>query len=184
MTTHFMRLFLMFVISLFVSCSSPSTGNRASADTTQNHTFPLADSYIDSLLVDTPIVLKAGKDYITIATSPYDKLYFGDKFSPYKLEPYEIADLEQVIDSIINIQNRKGNFKNKTLIDFKYQLFSVKTAKQKYQTRILAICNDQAGRKKWNSSRLDIEDGGDCYFSIIYDLTEKKVITFQINGNG
>ena len=124
-----MRLFLIFLISAFISCSDAATGDRNSADTAQLDTILKAKSYIDPLLVDTPKVLKAGTDYITIATSPYDKLYFGDKFSPYKMESYDIADIEQAIDSLIDSQKLKGNFKNKSLTDFKYQIFSVKTAK-------------------------------------------------------
>ena len=178
-----MRLFLILLISTFISCSDLATGDRNLVDTAQFDTLSKAKSSIDPLLVDTPKVLKAGEDYITIATSPYDKLYFGEKFSPYKMEPYDIADIEQVIDSLIKSQKLKSNFRNKSLTDFKYQIFSVKTAKQKLQVRVQAICIDQIDKKKWNSTRLEIEDGGECYFSIIYDLTDKKVILFQINGD-
>jgi hypothetical protein len=178
-----MQLFFILLISTLISCSGSTTGDKNSADSAQIDTISKVKSHIDPLLVDTPKVLKAGTDYITIATSPYDKLYFGDKFSPYKMEPYDIADIEEVIDSLIKSQKSKGNFKNKSLTDFKYQIFSVKTAKQKLQTRVQAICTEQADRKKWNSSRLEIEDGGDCYFSIIYDLTDKKIILFQVNGD-
>jgi len=179
-----MRFFLIFLIPAFISCSDSTTGDKNSIDTAQLDTLSKAQSYIDPVLADTPKVLKAGTDYITIATSRYDKVYFGDKFSPYKLEPYNIADIEQAIDSLLSNQKVRGNFKNKSLTDFKYQIFAVRTAKQKLQARVQAICIEQAYRKKWNSSRLEIEDGGDCYFSIIYDLTDKKIISFQINGDG
>ena len=178
-----MRLLLILLISILISCSDSSTSDRNSVDTSQLDTLLKAKSYIDPLWVHTPKVLRAGKDYITIATSPYDKLYFGDKFSPYKMEPYDIAEIEQVIDSLIKSQKLKGNFKNKSLIDFKYQIFSVKTAKQKLQVRVQAICIGQADRKKWNSTRIEKDDGGDCYFSVIYDLTNKTIISFQINGD-
>jgi hypothetical protein len=178
-----MRLFLISLILTLISFSDSTTSDRNSVDTALIDTLSKGKSYFDSLLVDTPKVLRAGKDFITIATSPHDKLYFGDKFSPYKMEPYDLADIEQVIDSLIQNQKLKGNFKSKTLADFKYQIFSVKTAKQKLQVRVQAICIDQADRKKWNSSRLEIEDGGDCYFSVIYDLTDKIIISFQINGD-
>jgi hypothetical protein len=149
----------------------------------QLDTLAKAKSDIAPLLVDTPKVLRVGKDYNNIATSPFDKLYFGDKFSPYKMEPYDMAEIEKIIDSLIKSQKLNGKFKNKLLTDFKYQIFSVKTAKQKLQVRVQAVCIYQADRKRWNSTRLEIEDGGDCYFSIIYDLTDKAIISFQINGD-
>ena len=179
-----MRFFLFLLLFAFCSCSNISTHEQNSVDTKSFDTIQKASSHIVSLLVDTPKVLKAGKDYITIAPSPYDKLYFGDKFSPYKMEPYDIANIEQIIDSLIKSQKVKGFFKNRTLTDFKYQIFSVKTTKQKLQARVQAICKDQADRKKWNSSRLEIDDGGDCYFSFIYDLTDKKLVSFQISSSG
>lgn len=178
-----MRLFLMLSIHTFISCSGSSTVDKNLVNTVQFDTLSKAKSSIELLLVDTPKVLKPGRDYITIATSPHDKLYFGDKFSPYKMEPYDIADIEQVIDSLIKSQKFNGNFRNKSLTDFKYQIFSVKTIKQKLQVRIQAICIDMADKEKWNSTRIEIIDGGDCYFSIIYDLTDKKIISFQINSD-
>lgn len=179
-----MRLFLILIISAFISCSSSTMGDRNLVDTTHYDTLSKAKSYADTLLIDTHKIIKAGIDYITIATSPYDKLYFGDKFSPYKMEPYDIADIEHIIDSLLKSQKGTGFLENKSLTDFRYQIFSAKTTNQKLQARVQAICNDQANRKKWNSSRLEIEDGGDCYFSFIYDLTDKKIIAFQINGDG
>jgi len=179
-----MQLLLILIILTLASCSDTTNRGQNSIDTAQIDTLTKANSYFDSLIIDTPKILKAGEDYITIATSPYDKRYFGDKFSPYKMEPYDIADIEQIIELLIESQKVKGFFTNKTLKDFKYQILSVKTTKQKLQVRVQAICNDQADRKKWNSSRLKIEDGGDCYFSFIYDLTEKKLVSFQINSSG
>ena len=73
-----MRLFLFLLLFTFCSCSNISTHEQNSVDTKSFDTIQKASSNNVSLLVDTPKVLKAGKDYITIAPSPYDKLYFGD----------------------------------------------------------------------------------------------------------
>jgi hypothetical protein len=174
-----MQSFLILIIISLISCNNPlkETANIQPDSNSQ------ADFTIDSILADTPKILKAGKDYVTIATSPYDKIYFGERFSPYKIEPYHIADLEQVIDSLIKKENLTGNFRNKSLIDYKYQIFSAKTAEKKLQARVQAICIAEADKKKWNSSSILVDDVGECYFSLIYDLTDKKVIAFQINSN-
>lgn len=174
-----MRLFLILMISAFSSCSDTTTSRRDSADTVKLDTLSKLKSYGDPLLADTPKIIRASTDYIIIATSPYDKLYFGDKFSPYKMEPNDIADIEKIIDSLIERQNAKGFFKNKKVTDFKYQVYSVKTTNQKIQARVQAICKEQAVIKQWKSSRLEIEDGEACYFSFIYDLTDKKITTFS-----
>ncbi len=171
-----MRLFLLSLILILISCSD-STKNRT--DGGRPDTSSKVKSYLDKQLVDTPKVFRAGKDYVTIATSPHDKIYFGDKFAPYKMEPYDIADIERAIDSLIKSEKFSGNLKNKSLTDFKYQFFSVKTAKQKFQTRVQAICVEQANRRKWNSPRLEMANSSGCYFNFIYDLTDKKVIWFS-----
>ena len=179
-----MRLLLCFLVFTLLSCSNSPTKDKHSTDTIRLEKAPKNESYIDPLLVDTPKILKPGEDYFTISTSPDDKIYFGDKFSPYKLEPYDIANIEHVIDSLIHSQKTNGAFKNKSLTDFKYQILSAKTTKQKFQVRVLAICNEQADRKKWNSVRLEIEDSKGCYFSLIYDLTDKKTVQSNFNANG
>lgn len=179
-----MRLFLILITSSLISCSGSLNGDKTTSDTDEFDTSSRAELIIDLILADTPKILKAGKDYVIISASPHDKIYFGDKFSPYKIEPYDIADLEIVIDSIIKKENQNCNFINKSLVDFKYQVFSVKTTNQKLLARVQDICIEQAYKKKWNSSRFEIEDGGECYFSIIYDLIDNKVISFQINSNG
>lgn len=184
MKLKYMRIILFLIVLVSLSCSNLSNEDKNVEDLVQQDSTSITDICLDSLLNDTPKIIKPVRDYLTIATSPYDKIYFGDKFSPYKIELYDIAILEKIIDSLITVQNGKGFFKNKTLKSFKYQVFSVKTSRHKLQARVQAICIEMADIKKWNSSRLEIEDGGDCYFSIIYDLTDKKLIIFQINSNG
>lgn len=178
-----MRLLLFLQVFILVSCLGNSTQEQNSTNT-KSDTIKKVNLHIDSLLVDTAKTLKAGEDYLTIAPAPSDKIYFGNKFSPYKMEPYDIAHIEQIIDSLIKSQKVKPLFKNKILKDFKYQIFSVRTSQQKLQVRVVGICNEKADEKKWTSLRIKMEDSTDCYFSFTYDLTDKKIITFQINEEG
>jgi hypothetical protein len=179
-----MRLLILFIFIVLTSCSNSSRDKVISTGMKESDKPNKSNAYGASTLMDTPRIWKAGKDYITISTSPNDKVYFGDHFAPYKIEPYEIADLERVIDSLIKSQNAKGVFKNKSLTDFKYQIYSVKTSVQKLEARVQAICSEIAERRNWSSSRIEIADGGKCYFSMIYDLTEKKVLRFEIDSEG
>lgn len=179
-----MRIILIILVSVFTSCSGSISRNKNLSEPSRLNTLVTDKLIIYSALADTPKILKAGADYIIISSSPYDKIYFGDKFSPYKLEPYDIRVIEQILDSSLKLQNVKNNFQNKSLTDYKYQIYSVMTANKKVEVRVLAICNEQAQRENWNSSRLEIQDGGDCYFSLIYNLTDKLIISFTINSEG
>ena len=173
-----MRLCMFFLLLYLFSCTETTKPDNNPLNTTQSSTSFKVKSYLDSLLADTAKILKSGKDYIMITPSPNDKNYFGSGFSPYKIEPYDIALLEKVIDSAIKAQTKKGLFKNRSLADFKYVIFSVKTSAKKLQARIVSICNEDINRIGWNSAKLK-KYIGNCGFSIIYDLTDKKIITIN-----
>ena len=41
------------------------------------------------------------------------------------------------------------------------------------------FCEDFSG---WKSSEVDVDDGGDCYFQVRYDVDKKRCFKFSING--
>jgi hypothetical protein len=133
---------LLILTTIYLSCK-----NNSKTIDPQKKNIKTASSksksFLDSLLVDTPKFLKAGRDYITRAPSPFDKVYFGNKFAPNKLEPYEIRELEKVLDSLIIDQKQVGHFKN-GLLAFKYEIISVITSNRNEQAKIQAICNESA----------------------------------------
>ena len=131
-------------------------------------------------MVDTPKVLKPGRDYVQQSPSAEDERYFGKRFSPNKMEPYEVAQVERALDSLLQLAPFSGMY----IIDFKYKMVSVKTTNKKLQVRVQAICNDMAERLNWKNVEIVVADGGKCFFSFIYDLTDHKVLQFQVNSSG
>ena len=177
-----MRLLFFYILFSLNSCSDDLPISK-STNFNQSDFQHGRLSAIDSLFLDTPKILKPGRDYTLISTQPSDHIYFGKNFAPYKIELYQMAVIERVIDSLLSAGKQDEFFKNRSLTSFKYQIFSVRTAAKEIRVRVQAFCVEKANDLNWTSSRVIVDDGGDCYFDLIYDLIDKKVIEFQINGD-
>lgn len=177
-----MRILFLYFFCFLNSCSDNHSTSKSSGFN-QNNVQQEGLSALDSLLLDTPKILKLGRDYVLISTQPSDHIYFGKNFSPYKMELYQVALIERVIDSLLNRGKQDGFFKKRSVINYKYQIFSVRTAENKIKVRVEAFCVEEANDLNWSLSRVMVKDGGECYFNLTYDLIDKRVIEFQINGD-
>jgi hypothetical protein len=128
---------------------------------------------------DTPKMLKSG-DFVFSSVSKGDEVYFGKGFAPLKLEPRDILEIEQVLDSIMK-NNRL--FKGKRLQDYKYVIVAARRSNLTDATRIQAICKEAASTLQWELKRIEVKDGGDCYFSLEYIFNTNRVESLVINDS-
>ncbi|RYE47309.1 MAG: hypothetical protein EOP48_21510 [Sphingobacteriales bacterium] len=139
-------------------------------------------SFSKNIHPDTLVQDNLTSNYVTVAPSSFDEIHFGRKFSPYKIEANEVEMLKGVIDSFIVAQKGSGYFRDfDSAADYKFKITSVRTAKGHLQARVQAICKEAATSTEWYKDQVETKDGGDCYFSLIYDLTDKKIIEHLIN---
>ncbi len=55
------------------------------------------------------------------------------------------------------------------------------TAAGKKKLYINAFCSDEPG---WLSAPVSVDDGGDCYFQIVYDVESGRFLELSVNGMG
>ncbi len=174
-----MRLLQILYILTFAACTNTSSNKTDIKDSSRVSTQEISETFDNQILVDTPRILVAGRDYHTVATLPSDKVYFGDKFAPNKLEPYEIAHLELLIDSFIHTKKSVQSLGNKSLLDFKYNFYSVRTKELKLETRVVAFFK-QKKFKSHSLERMNQKPGNIC-FSFIYNFTDTFISQYQFN---
>ena len=90
-------------------------------------------------------------------------------------EDIDIA--EPIIVDFIKIKNKKI-FSN--LGRYKCQYFGIfKDNKKRIYCNFFYFTEDI---KDWKSKPIEVDDGGDCYFQLEYDVENKECLNFRVNG--
>ncbi len=117
-------------------------------------------------------------NYIAIIQKPNSK-----KIALTKTELRLIEKLmrESVVEYNLQ-QTKKGNIENSKidLKEYKRQYFPYLDKNSKY-IEVNCFCQMRED-EKWKVDKIEVDDGGNCYFHLIIDLKRKKVIKFYTNG--
>ena len=178
-----MRIILaLFILLTIFSCNQ--TGNRIKVN---RETF---ETKSDSILVDTEL----------IAIIPFDttNYWLFEKAQSTGLNMDELKLIEKIIIECVskyNPEQRKQfeeisnkhpneNFRLKDFIieldRYKRQYVPVINVKGEKEVWINCFCD--TWNSDWKKEILDVLDGGNCYFQMKINLTEKKYYDFMVNG--
>lgn len=94
------------------------------------------------------------------------------------LEPTEaqVAEIEKKLSAYLKAYYPDLSAKHST---YYRQYGGYRTATAKGWVYGNFMCRAESG---WRTQWIDVEDGGDCYFSFRYDLEQKKISEFVVNG--
>lgn len=98
------------------------------------------------------------------------------------LSQLELTQLEHLIQTKITEHNNRTN-KQKTINsnDYFRQYIVIENNRGEKEVWINFLCEVGQG-DQWKEEVIIVDDGGECYFNIIINLTKKTIIRFIING--
>lgn len=156
------RLQLLFLMTLSLSCKDRQYNSKA--DTERYNTVPPA--YVN---VDTTdghpfrTVIQEGKVIVPLSQS---EIQLADSLLYRRIDQYnQNADKAFLID----------------LSKYKRQYFPSVDIKgqKKVELNCFCIVHDT---DEWKHERVEVKDGGICYFNLTIDLTNRKISSFYVNG--
>jgi hypothetical protein len=128
--------------------------------------------------------------YLFSDTTRYVQLPFNDDnrivFPAGKavtLTPGELAELSDLLQETVAKHNRttkSAAYRIGSLRKFYFQLVAFTNEKGEKQVWINALC-DVAGTR-WKDNLVDVQDGGNCYWQVRINLTQKTAGQVQVNG--
>jgi len=178
-----MRIILtLFILLTIFSCGQ--TGNRIKENK------ETIETKFDSIFVDTA----------SIAIIPFDATYswLFEKAQPTDLNMEELKLIEKIVMDCVSkynpeqkkqfeeISNKHPN-ENFRLNDFVIEL-------NRYKRQYIPVINDKGEKEiwincfcdtwntDWKKEIIEVMDGGNCYFQMRINLTEKKYFDFMVNG--
>lgn len=171
-------LTILFLLTI-ISCNQTVKENKETTETKS-----------DSIIVDTAL----------IAIIPFDTTYHWlfEKAQPTDLNIVELKLIEKIIIDCVSeynpeqrkqfneISNKYPNEKFK-LKDFiieldRYKRQYVPIINNKGEKEVWINCFCDTWDSDWQTEILDVLDGGNCYFQMKINLTEKKYYDFMVNG--
>jgi hypothetical protein len=142
----------------------------------------------------------------TIDTSKYAILKFDttdtwlfENAKPSSLTHTEIEEIESILKQYIDAYNPDQQLQFDTIskahteynlkVDnfvinlsrYKKQYFPVINSAGQKEVWVNCFCNDFD--KNWRRDMVIVQDGGNCYFSLIINLVTKKISRFIVNGD-
>lgn len=177
-----MRIILaLFILLTIFSCGQ--TGNRIKVNRETSETKS------DSIYVDMT----------SIAIIPFDTTYLlFEKAQPTDLNTQELQLIEKLIFDCIS-QYNPGQRKQFEEISNKYPNENFKLSDfiielNRYKRQYVPVINDKGEKEvwvncfcdtwdsDWKKEIIEVLDGGNCYFQMKINLTEKKYYDFMVNG--
>ena len=141
-----------------------------------------------------------------IDTSKFAVIQFDKKdtwlFKNVKLSSLTLNEIEKVeisLEKCVNNYNREQQKQFETILKahptyklkvenfvinltkYKRQYFPVVNKKGEKEVWVNCFCN--TWNKNWRKEMLKVEDGGNCYFNVIINLTKKSYYRLMVNGD-
>ena len=93
----------------------------------------------------------------------------------------EVITIENLIDSYIKKYNQLSKYNIKNTLDYSKQLIAINNNRGEKEVWVNCSCV-RIDSKYWNQEVSVTHDGGNCYFSLMVNLTTGKCYNFIVNG--
>jgi hypothetical protein len=144
-------------------------------------------------------------DYVVFESDSLRSEIFDDSYRIMKLSDLDMLDCESVLKGFIDQYNLKGERRldsiKKYFRDVKHvsnvhlyeeqfhielrnygrQYIGVQSVNKHRIVYIIFFCDHQSNTDR-NKEWIEVDDGGNCYFKMKIDLTEKRVLEYLENG--
>lgn len=109
---------------------------------------------------------------------------FEEKGSRTELSETEINDVKSIVEKAVKEGNAKPSkhYSNLNLAEYKFQYIPIITNTGEKQVWVNAFCNSDG--VDWSKDIVAVDDGGECYWNTIVNLTKKTYRNFMVNGPG
>ena len=101
----------------------------------------------------------------------------GKKLIPFSPSLEQVQDLERDLSTYLKA-NHPELFKKWTA--YYRQYMGIQQVQGVKKIRGNFLCEVDGNR--WKEQWIMVKDGGDCYFNFSYEVEEKKIIEFSVNG--
>ena len=136
-------------------------------------------------LKETKITLKNSSDllnnldfaFFTYNPSYYN--YFSKNVKSYDLKKIDLKTIDAILNKCIEENPTRLT---KQLTKYNKQCISVKNSKNEIEVYVFCSCNKNFDKEEFKYQISMVNDGGDCYFSVLLNLTKKSYNKLNING--
>jgi hypothetical protein len=163
-----------------IACGSDSISKKDAVNTIQD-TVENKFQRVD-LVSDT--IRRTRMEYQVFEPNKLDWVYFGNTYSETNITNEDLLMIEQIIDSFILSNHSAKRLSRETLGKYRYQITGAESGDQNKKAFIQAICTEMASKDNWRKKRLMVDDGGDCYFELLIDIDDRRLIRSGINSSG
>jgi hypothetical protein len=99
------------------------------------------------------------------------------------LSKVELAIVDSLLrQKVIDYNVDKSNSSAIDLSKYKRQYFVSFNSKEEKIVEINCFCHVQKNDSSWKKHRVQVDDGGACYFNLELNLTTRRFLDFNVNG--
>lgn len=167
----------IFLLPLYLyACGQPVTllKNTPSPDSLVEKKYPVTNA----LNIDTA----------NIAIIPYDSLlllgYTNLKGIPASLTPTDSRAIDSLLALAISEYNQKHDTRYAIIHLEKYKRQYIAMTNQKGEKVVWANFFCSTHGADWKHVMIGVDDGGNCYFQVTFNLSQRKYERFSVNGTG
>lgn len=119
-----------------------------------------------------------------IAIIPFEGNIYGfDKGVPVKLTRQELCEIEKLISENTDKYNNDVDAKDKIILaNYKRQYVAIKNEKGEKEVWVNCFCGHNAW-DGWKKQLLLVNDGGNCYFNLKINLTQRRCYDLWVNDS-
>jgi len=162
---------LMFI--LFLTCSNLIIGQNKDVK------IPARIVEVDTLHGDYIAIIQNSKSEISLSKKEMNII---EKLLRESVNIYNLKQTEKIAKYRFEnpqVDSYNENFKI-DLKKYRRQYFPY-LSKSGKEVKVNCFC-EMRDDENWKIDKIDVDDGGSCYFHLIIDLKKKKIIKFYTNG--
>lgn len=119
------------------------------------------------------------QDFAFFTYNPGYYNYFSKNVKAYDLKKVDLKTIDEILNKCIEENPTKLT---KQLSKYNKQCIAVRNLKNEIEVYVFCSCNSNFNKAEFKYQINRPNDGGDCYFGVILNLTKKSYDKLNING--
>lgn len=119
------------------------------------------------------------QDFAFFTYNPNYYNYFSENVISYDLKKVDLKTIDEVLNKCIEENPKRLT---KQLSKYNKQCIAVKNPKNEIEVFVFCSCNKNFDKEEFKYQINKVDDGGDCYFGVILNLTKKSFGKINISG--
>ncbi|TCN55422.1 hypothetical protein D0809_17165 [Flavobacterium circumlabens] len=115
--------------------------------------------------------------FFTYNPDHYD--YFSENVESIDLTQVDLKTIDEILSKCIKENPTRLT---RLLIKYNKQCIAVKNSKNEIEVLVFCSCNSNVDKEEFKYQINQVNDGGDCYFSVKLNLKKKSYAELNING--